>query len=186
MYTLSKVAKQNSNVPIYRLSGSSHANIVVNIRLVGFLQYSNLDALKIAQLLEAIPASHLHLLEEIVFVPKTTRWCAAFVVKKTGSPRSYVKKENYIIEVYKNSDLDTIRWALYHEIGHFVFYKHLQPKLRKEWVSDLYKREGSVSEYAKRNGQEDFAESYACYICEPARLGKYKGKYNYMSKLLRG
>ncbi|MCG8671033.1 MAG: putative zinc-binding metallopeptidase, partial [Pseudomonadales bacterium] len=58
--------------------------------------------------------------------------------------------------------------------------------LRKQWVTALYPQGGFVTDYAKTNGQEDFAESYACYLCDPQTLNRFPEKYLYMQQLLKG
>ncbi|MCG8671617.1 MAG: putative zinc-binding metallopeptidase, partial [Pseudomonadales bacterium] len=179
----SRQANANQNIPTYRLINGASTTHKVLIHIMGFNAKASVNALWIAKQLELIPPQHLVHLNDIQYIPSRRKWFAAFVTKKTGSPTSYVKKEHYSVEIYRSDNEQQLQWALYHEIAHFVFYKHLTPTLRKQWVTELYQQGGFVTDYAKTNGQEDFAESYACYLCDPQMLNRFPEKYLYMQQL---
>lgn len=177
--------EQNDKPLIYTLK---HSNLkqteTVYIEIFGFPQ-NGMDAMFIAGLLEQVPPSHLVKLHQIKHKANGS-FCgdARFVIQKSGSPRSYVKKETYVIELYRLHQMEAVKWALFHELGHFVFYKHLSPALRKQWVTELCSAEKPITQYGERNAQEEFAECYACYLANRRKLSVLPAKYKYMSKLM--
>jgi hypothetical protein len=83
--------------------------------------------------------------------------------------------------------------ALYHELGHaFVrkYKKTLMPefKRRRDWTDDYHRRgrrlantarlPGFVSGYARTNSEEDFCETFSCYLLNRRTTGvmKYEGE----------
>jgi len=66
-----------------------------------------------------------------------------------------------------------------HEVGHNVFNFHLDTTKKNEWIkisenSDLY-----VTDYAKKNYREDFAESFMVFILNRDDIEKCDNKTHY-------
>jgi hypothetical protein len=88
------------------------------------------------------------------------------------------------IAIYKFKDKTELSHILYHEIGHHVFKRYLDSVKRKEWVTKVYPNSDHVSEYAKTNVSEDFAETYTFYIANPTSLVSIPSKLKFMQKCL--
>jgi len=57
----------------------------------------------------------------------------------------------------------------------------LNTKLRRHWLLELSRRRSRrVTRYAQRNALEDFAESYAVFLCDPARFEPLQRKYDFL------
>jgi hypothetical protein len=76
------------------------------------------------------------------------------------------------IEIYPCTSQGQMKHAIYHEIAHFVYFNAISAVQRKNWVTKIYPRSSFVSDYAKINAAEDFAESYAFYLLDGAKLRK--------------
>ncbi len=73
--------------------------------------------------------------------------------------------------------------TLSHEAGHQVYDKFLKPQDQKNWteLSGSREAEQCVSNYARTDNFEDFAESYRAYVREPGALKQTSPeKYNFM------
>jgi hypothetical protein len=86
---------------------------------------------------------------------------------------------------------EELKATLSHEIGHNVHENLMtnNPELANKWQNlhqeslSLYQQNGSgfVTEYAKTNVYEDFADSYMAYIGDPEKLQFYNSeKYEFM------
>lgn len=71
-----------------------------------------------------------------------------------------------------------------HEIGHQIYYQELTPEERALWEKIHEEDDEFVSEYAKTNAAEDFAETYRAAIItivDPDRVAPYsKRKANFL------
>ena len=56
----------------------------------------------------------------------------------------------------------------------------LDSRAKQRWVTQIHPRHFCVSEYATRDAQEDFAESYAAYVLAPQILRNIEAKYRFM------
>ena len=73
--------------------------------------------------------------------------------------------------------------TLTHEIGHNVHYNMRIDNLAlaNEWENLFHQNAGFVSDYARTNEFEDFAESYRAYVLEPEKLFLYSpAKYEFI------
>jgi hypothetical protein len=75
---------------------------------------------------------------------------------------------------------DELRTKL-HETGHYVWYNRLSNSQRKEWER-LHAVGNYVSEYAKTDALEDFAETYASYMMGERSL-RYSRKFGFLRKI---
>jgi hypothetical protein len=59
----------------------------------------------------------------------------------------------------------TIQSAMEHEVSHFIFNRKLSDDQKVEWKSifERTKKKKAVSQYAKANEHEYFAENWNCY-----------------------
>jgi hypothetical protein len=86
--------------------------------------------------------------------------------------QQYVYKMSYVddeegsytpfLNVIQIKDYDNFRYVMHHEIGHRVWSLKLSSEQKSEF-KDVAKTEEEITEYAKTNIKEDFAETFACY-----------------------
>jgi hypothetical protein len=48
-----------------------------------------------------------------------------------------------------------------HEYAHYLYYQKLSPSDREEWINISNSSEKYVTSYARKNAEEDFAETYS-------------------------
>ena len=141
---------------------------------------------EIIHAIKRIPNSHLKGLEYIVYDPER------FFQRSYANPKpinhaalgQYNQLPKKFITIYKISSKEDFFHVLYHEVGHHIFNHALDSKLKVQWVNDVYKNSlFFVSEYAKRNAQEDFCESYAAFYCNQKKLLKDQLKFTFIKKL---
>lgn len=82
----------------------------------------------------------------------------------------------------------TMEHTLIHEVGHNVHYNVGEQNMASwEQLSVNSAPDGYVSNYARTNPQEDFAESYATYVKDPALLQEANPqKYAFMKRWVFG
>ena len=69
---------------------------------------------------------------------------------------------------------------LFHELGHFVYFRVISSFEKKQWVTEVHPVEEAVTRYGRRNAAEDFAEAFALYVQAPGELAGLPGKYRFM------
>lgn len=161
-----------------------HGNI--ELYLTGFSLQKIISIKQIVAAVDILPNSHLEGLKELVFDPDRnylddvdfTQWQT--ISKAKGSFR---KSKRHIM-IYDFDSLEFFHKILFHEIGHYVFYCIIDSVTKKRWVTELYPKSHYISKYARRNGSEDFAESYAAYVLEPLNLMKITAKYQFMRQTI--
>lgn len=171
--------------PVYRLSKKNKGEMV-HLALRGFSQQNLVDVKVVAEMLNKLPARHLGGLDSITIFPNSNKKVkAAYRVKKTSSWWEKYVTTNRRIEIYGVSTEDMFYWSMFHELGHFVMDMKLRSSDKKYWVVECHHQRGAVSEYAKRNAQEDFAETYACFLLDPQRLLMSDSKrFSYMKSIV--
>jgi hypothetical protein len=86
---------------------------------------------------------------------------------------------------------ETMTYTLNHEVGHVLHMRILSREQREEWQLLFFEsreaNSGFVSEYAQRNDEDDFGESFATYRSDP-RVLKFLApkKYEFIDKVFRG
>ena len=101
-------------------------------------------------------------------------------------PNTEINQET--ITVYRQTpegtpDAEALKDTLAHEVGHHVHLKYLGPEERRGWLSLSGERapEQCVSDYARTNAYEDFAETYQGYTRRPEALQQINpDKYAFM------
>ena len=171
--------------PVYHLS-KKNRGVVVRLSMRGFSQQNIVDVQDVAEMLNQLPARHLSGLDSITVFPNSNRRVkAAYRVKKAPSWWEKYVETSRRIEIYGVSTEDMFYWSMLHELGHFVMDMKLRSSDKKHWVVECHHQRGAVSEYAKRNAQEDFAETYACFLIDPERLLVSDSKrYSYMKNIV--
>jgi hypothetical protein len=79
-----------------------------------------------------------------------------------------------------------MEYTLTHEVGHNVYY-NLSPEQQQQWdtMSTSSKPDQYVSDYARTNEREDFAESYAHYVRAPEDLAEASSnKFAFMKDIV--
>jgi hypothetical protein len=151
----------------------SHDNVALNLRLSNFSRQQVMATADIVAALDLLPARHLAGLREIIHAPHLHS--PAFNARKA----EYLQRQRSII-VYDMYSRAMFPHILYHEIGHHVFYLRLDSVVKKHWVTQLFPWSDCVTPYGARSASEDFAESYACYLLDPATLETIPDKYQFM------
>jgi hypothetical protein len=147
-----------------------------------------------AYLRATIPQAHLDNCRAIRYIPKTVE------VGSEVAAGKFIPLFRYI-SVYAAPPpyhtLDDLLQTLVHEIGHNAHFnlRLVDQERAKRWT-ELYQQSqatfaatglGFVSEYARLNEFEDFAESYAAYVRQPGLLKHYNpDKYEYMRQNIFG
>lgn len=151
----------------------------------GFDKQAEVTADEAVLLLKQLPVSHLKGLRYVVFDP--TRFFQRSYVSPVIPNRS-IKGQYYpemldAIILYEIKDKESFQHILLHEIGHYVFQRILSSVQKKDWVTRLYSQSVFVSEYAKTNAQEDFAETYAFYMQKKAFGYALQPKYHFLNSI---
>lgn len=158
----------------------------MSLIIKGFKKQNIVSIDALTELIKRVPKTHLQGLNTVVYDPYR------FYQRSYTQPRpvNYRVAGEYDsapidhIAIYKFRDRKEFSHILYHEIGHHVFKRCLDSVKRKEWVTKVYPNSEHVSEYAKTNASEDFAETYAFYITNPANLASLPDKLKFMQKWL--
>lgn len=105
--------------------------------------------------------------------------------KEQGKDFDIYNKDIVINRQTKEGNISRERMenTLAHEVGHQTQNMYLKNSDHKKWekLSGERLKNKCVSEYARTNSHEDFAESYKAYIHDPESLKKANPeKYNYM------
>lgn len=136
---------------------------------------------EIGQYLRAvIPLTHLDRCQKIRYVPHTAETQATPVAGRFIPVFRQISV--YPVKDANLTPSDIIN-TLTHEIGHNVYFNLRidNPDSIKQWT-DLYQHDdGFVSDYARTNELEDFAETYWAYVLQPQLLlSASPAKYEFM------
>lgn len=153
----------------------------------GFCKQRVFSSQQIIDAIAKVPKAHLEGLEYIVYDPER------FFQRTYVEPRSinykvlgqYSKAPKKFISIHAFNSKKEFYHILYHEIGHHVFNHILPSKKRVEWVCNIYPNSDFfVSNYASKNAQEDFCESYSCFFTNFNNLLKDKNKAAFMRNFM--
>jgi hypothetical protein len=155
----------------------------VSLTIRGFSGLARVSVDQIVNWVESAPAFHLVGLTAIIYDPHHQLDPAATdsaLPASAAHKAQYVKAKRHIL-VHDFADTAELQHILYHELGHHVWDQVLNTMLRRHWLLELSQRRSRrVTRYAQRNALEDFAESYAVFLCDPARLGPLQRKYDFL------
>ena len=172
-----------NDIPVYKLSPKgAPIRGKVNLLLAGFKRQSVISVDEVLRAIDVLPAFHLEKLRSIEYDPI---WNVCDELDYYESRSSLAAAGKYVLAdktilMHKFINKPLFYRMLYHEIGHFVFYNAIGGDLKKEWVTRLYPGYPYITQYASRNGSEDFAECYASYILEPGKLMHIIEKFSFM------
>lgn len=157
----------------------------MSLILKNFDQQRIVSQEEIISIIEKLPKHHLKGLKYIVYDP-TRFFKRSYVMPEITN---YQIKGQYIPElldaiiIYEIAGKESFKHILLHEIGHFVFQKILKPKDRNFWLTQLYSKKNFISDYARTNVQEDFAESYSFYFQEKFFSYSLQEKFTFLKKI---
>jgi hypothetical protein len=171
------------SIPVFRVNSSQdHEFNAINIELWGFRDCPLVKPRNIAEALQLLPPHQLEGLNKIAYeehalVPGLTRW-----VRLPGRSRHRGRYDHseQSITLHRCSGTEQLYHTLFHELGHFVYFRIISSVEKKQWVTQVYKKERPVTPYGRRNAAEDFAEAYALYVYDPQRLAERNLKYGFM------
>jgi hypothetical protein len=157
---------------------SKLTNGKINLALTGFDRQKLISLDELKKLVTSVPHHHLAGLAEISYQP----------VEQTlypGLSRAHLCAAEYIQElrkivIYKAADKSTLKHIIAHEIGHYVFHRIIDQKLRYSWVNQVSPQAKYVTKYAQTNASEDFAECYAVYLLDENALKAISLKYQFL------
>ena len=155
----------------------------IRIKLHNFHQQDKVEIDEIVSAISRLPNFHLQGLNEIHYDPlRTEQKLRLLFDKKYSNPRAQAELNQNArqITIFQADSRSQLLHSLYHEIGHYVFHVIIDSTMRKEWVTKVSRSGSYISEYAKTNASEDFAESYATYVLPPTKLALIPTKNRFM------
>jgi hypothetical protein len=165
--------------PIY-IKSNNKSDGKVHLEVHGFRHQELISIAMITDAIDRLPNAHIAKLTSISYEPRMGQGpLGQYLYDQSELAGCYTKK-NHRITIHRLVDEPLFLHTLYHEIGHHVFYEVLKPTPKKQWVTQIYPHSDHVSEYAKRNAAEDFAETYATYLLDNEKLLHYAKKYTFM------
>ena len=144
----------------------------MSLLIKGFKKQKTISIDEVVSAINELPKSHILGLTSVVYDPNRF-YQRSYVTPK---PINYGVAGEYnsgLVEhilIYKFKNKFEFKHILFHEIGHHVFRCHLNSTQRKTWVTGISPKSTYVSDYAKTNANEDFAESYAYYFTDQTYL----------------
>jgi hypothetical protein len=164
------------------IADREQARAQLNLLLSGFRAQARVSAEQVAAAIDVLPMFHLTGLDQIIYDPSwDTR--SGFALRQRHCPRRskavFLRAERKIL-VFSFEDIAELEHILYHEIGHHVFDRVLDGRLRKKWVTAINPRSRHITRYASRTAAEDFAESYAVFVRDPKALARIPRKYTFL------
>jgi hypothetical protein len=139
---------------------------------------------EIAEHLAKLPQEHIKKIKEIRYTDEYFPTEDGYIAGK------YILLGSYMGEIKINRqspegsyDAEALKETITHEVGHNVYFNLLDERLREEWnkISINSAPNEFVSNYAKKDKQEDFAESYMTYVHDPKYLEAISpAKYEFM------
>lgn len=162
--------------------------VAQQLQVSGFELQNKVSVEQLKASISQIPDSHLANLQVIKYDPTRSiqRLRAFYNGGFTGTPAGEYLSNYQSVVIYDFIDYDQFRHILFHEIGHFVFFRVISSFTKKEWVTQIYPNSLHISDYAKRNACEDFAESYAFYLNKPDQLANIPAKFHFMRNKVFG
>lgn len=159
----------------------------MQILIAGFESQSIVSRDEVIDALLRLPELHLRGIKVVRYDPnKVIATSMIWLMDEPVSPGtrgSYYQTDNFsAIVVWKFTSRAEFYHILYHEVGHYVFMQTIQQPARDQWMYDIRKQEPqTVSQYAKKNSREDFAESYAAYVTQNTSLDACPLRRAYMA-----
>ncbi len=173
--------------PTYRIAAAGSAGLnAINIELWGFKQCPHAQPGMIAAALACLPPHQLEGLksvryEQVPLLPGFSRW-----LRLPGMSRlkGRYERESSTILLHACATREELFRTLFHEVGHFVYFRILSSFEKKQWVTSVFPSEPAVSRYGSRNAAEDFAEAFASYLLFPGSLSGLPAKARFMAGIV--
>ena len=164
----------------------------MQILVAGFDHQNLVSRDEVVAALMRLPELHLRGIKVVRYDPNriiatSLNWLSDEPVAP-GTRGSYFQNENMsAIVVWKFTSRHEFFHILYHEIGHYVFMRTLLQPQRDQWMKEIRKHEKqTVSDYARKNSREDFAESYAAWVTNDPAMDQCPLRKAFMSKVVFG
>lgn len=147
---------------------------------------------QVTNAIRRLPKSHYEGIQAIRYDPyRTLATTISFLQNKASCTRTqgfyYHEKDMSVIIIFPFQSLAEFYHILYHEIGHYVFLRTLDQGQRDHWMYKVRSWEKKwISEHAKQNSREDFAETYAFYCLNSPRLLAVPHKKNFFQEIVFG
>ena len=155
----------------------------ISLKITGFSRQKAIPVEDIVRSIDTLPPAHLAGLREIAYAPELAPAHPQSGNANT-SHRQIKAKFNQgqsRIDIYSFDNSAMFFHILFHEIGHFVYFRALNSQARKEWITRVFPESSSVSGYGETNAIEDFAETYGVFLRDPERLQQQlPEKYRFM------
>jgi len=156
----------------------------IKIQLTHFGQQAVVGVDEILQAINRLPAFHLQRLKEITYDPQRL-WPK--IIQDRLEPVHRDAKGVFIqshrtIAIHEFESREQFFHVLFHELGHHVYFQVIGSQLKKQWVTEVCRKDRFVSAYAARNAAEDFAECYVAYLLEPDRLKTIGLKFEFFRR----
>jgi len=167
-------------------SDLSRAKTKLKLRLTDFKKQNIIPIGSIVNSIDRLPAYHLEQLKEITYDAKRTILTSLTQTEQKIPIQSqgiYIQKHR-TIAIFNIINKDLFLHTLFHEIGHHVYFCIIGQRLKNIWVTDIYRKDSFITNYASLNAAEDFAESYASYLLNPQGLETIPIKYNFLKNFL--
>jgi hypothetical protein len=154
----------------------------INIELWGFKDNRLVKPMAVARALQLLPAHQLEGLKKITYEEKVTIKGLRGWVRLPGKSahKGRYNQRDHTITIHLCSSRAQFFHTLFHELGHFVYFRILTSFEKKRWVQSVYKKEPAVTRYGQRNAAEDFAEGFALYVTAPHKLVAVSGKVGFL------
>jgi hypothetical protein len=120
--------------------------------------------------LDRLPREHVADLDRVLYTDAFTR-------DEKGILLGKYDRVTRRIEINRHSasgvaDAGEVPFTVAHEVGHHVYWHHMTEEQREEWdgISRASQTSEYVTDYARSNPRDDFAESYAFHALQPEVL----------------
>ena len=160
----------------------------IHLTLSGFNQQTLIPTTSIVDSINCLPDSHLSGLKTIEYDPKRSNLLPHVITrlfhKSPPCCKGVFLQRKRKIVIYDFHSKPMFYHILFHEIGHFVYFLVLTPKLKKQWVTQMHLSDDHLTEIAAHNAAEDFAECYALYKTNKALLKQSPIKYAFIHQFI--
>lgn len=154
----------------------------LNLLVSGFGLQKKLTVSEVVAAVKALPVHHYHKIKVIKYDPKRNISFLLRHQRMVPQLGEYLTEYDSIV-IYEFDSKPLGKHVIYHEIGHHVYFRVISPKMKKKWVTEIYKSEDPVTNIGRRNAAEDFAEAYALYHSQQSSLKKTPNKYDFIAQL---
>lgn len=174
--------KLGPNTQYLHLGLSGPSSKKLRVAITGFHKQALITIDSIKDAITKIPIDHLVGLTEITYSPRRDTLYPHMLPPVNILGTYDANSQTVNIADFKSPA--EFFHTLFHEIGHFVYFRWLPQPIRFEWVQKNHKADGFISDYARTNASEDFAETYAFYILDKCALEKTPVKLNFFNRYI--